>query len=219
MIQELPISLKAIEGFEPSISPTELSSYQMASTVYTTGLSLINFMVCFELHSSMTTHIESFTTQIQASKFTKLSQNCSYIPTVQKQKQNCCYLEHVTPIKTQQELTKLVMRHIIRAIQEGIANNIYHLDIKLEHIGLKNNTGFLLDWDDAFFYTKSSNYNITHIPSNISSLLQNTTPKTLVNAIISQIGLLLNTTNIINSTDIYQNPQQYTLTQIKTVIL
>lgn len=162
---------------------------------------------------------EQFNTTQNAKVFKKISQTSPYIPTTIYQYDKSCLVQTVQPIQFSALSTqkrKQYLSNILNAIQHAISHNIYHIDLKIEHFGVKNNRAVLLDWNDAVFTTniKPKTFHVTHIPSNIQNILQNPTHKTLLNGIISQLGFIFHTLNIIQSKDIYEKPEEYQFIQL-----
>ena len=170
------------------------------------------------------THTEVFNTIQQAKQFKKLSLQSVFIPNTICQHENICILESIDTSTQFEKLPPIkqrkVLSDILNALKWAIKHNIYHLDLKKEHIAIPKNTGILLDWNDAVFLRTNTIPNIasTYPPSNSIKILEQPSEKTLLNGIISQFGFLLYKFNIFPSKYIYKNPSDVQFTQLYNIL-
>lgn len=159
------------------------------------------------------THCEQFNTTEHAIQFQKLSTTSLYIPATLHRHTNTCIVQTVkTPsYKTlSKKQLKTYLYSILHAIKQGISYNIYHLDIKKEHLGSFENRGVLLDWSDSIYLKKlPDTFHITIPPTNLQEILRNPTHTALLNGIISQVGLVFFKLNILDSLKVYEHPEKF----------
>lgn len=166
-------------------------------------------------------HREACPSEAAAKRFEDASKQTATIPTVHHRELGTCYVELVetTPFEDHDEETqRSLFCDYITALQHGIQNDIYHLDIKHHHLGHTGDTGVLLDWGDAYFLNESSAFFFTIKPHNINEVFDDTTPEKLENAIISQVAQLAYDLDLLDSNEIHTSPNKHSLDEIKEVI-
>jgi hypothetical protein len=160
-----------------------------------------------------------FDTVQQKNQFVLFSRYCEYTPRIKFVYKYGCETIPV-PIwdNIPPALQEAYFKDIISAAEQAAEKNIYHLDIKKEHLGYDNSKGVLIDWGDAYFYPMSTEFHMTHHPINIQQLLSDPTPEKLENSVKSLLGRLGYELGLYESQDIYTHPDRYSFTALKRYI-